>query len=162
MANELAIVLCSGGMNSLVAATLAGQRYRTVLLHATRSAEVPASFTQQAEALRAERAQTVTLPVVPGPTEAALPARLADLLPLVALGARLAAKADAAALYLGLRVGNTDALATAMEFVQLWDDLLALPCGKDTCKLQAPLLDLSVEQVGALGRQVDAPLHLAV
>ncbi|MEM6561516.1 MAG: hypothetical protein AAF656_07930 [Planctomycetota bacterium] len=167
MANELAIVLCSGGGNALVTAALAAQRHRVVLIHAQRQ-EHPSpqltAFEKQVEHFKPERAQTIVLPAAP-PVEpaAALTDRCADLLPLLGVAGRLAAKADAAALYLGLRIGNDPAndLAAALEFTQLWGELLRHACGNTRCSVETPLIDLSVEQVSELAAQVDAPMALA-
>ncbi|MEM8874125.1 MAG: hypothetical protein AAGD32_07675 [Planctomycetota bacterium] len=164
MANELAIVLCSGGANSIVTTALAAQRHRVVMIHAERY-ERPSpqltAFERQVEHFKPERAQTIVLPAAP-PVEpsANVADRLADLLPLMGVGARLAAKADAAALYLGLSVSDTNGLVTAQEFTQLWGDLLRHVCGGQ-CNVETPLIDLNTTQIAELAAQVDAPMELS-
>lgn len=82
-----------------------------------------------------------------------------ELLPIVAAAAQLAREYEATSLYLGLRVGGgVDELAQATEYVQIWTELLQLPCGLAELEIQAPLLELEPWQVVDLGFQVNAPL----
>jgi 7-cyano-7-deazaguanine synthase len=83
-----------------------------------------------------------------------------ELLPVVAAAARFASHYHASTIYLGLRVGEgVDELAQATEYVQVWTELLQLPCGLPELELVAPLLELEPWQVIDLGFQVGAPLE---
>jgi 7-cyano-7-deazaguanine synthase len=82
------------------------------------------------------------------------------LLPLVAAAARIAAHYQAAALYVGLRTGpRGDELAQATEYIQVWNELIQMPCDQPELELQAPLLELEAWQVVDLGFQVGAPFE---
>jgi len=82
------------------------------------------------------------------------------LLPLVAAAVRIAAHYQAAALYVGLRTGpRGDELAQATEYVQVWNELVQMPCDQPELELQAPLLELEPWQVVDLGFQVGAPFE---
>jgi hypothetical protein len=83
-----------------------------------------------------------------------------DLLPLIATAVRFAAHYQAAAVYLGLRVGgHGDELAQATEYVQIWNELIQLPCGQSELEVSAPLLELEPWQVVDTGFQVAAPFE---
>ena len=83
-----------------------------------------------------------------------------ELLPLLAAAGRFAAYYQVSAIYLGLRVGTSvDELAQATEYVQIWTDLLQLPCGLAEMELVAPLMELEPWQVVDLAFQVNAPLE---
>ena len=156
---SVAIVLCSGGFNSGVAATLARQRHQLVLLHAHKpGAPDPAggaAFGRLADDLRPQRAQIVSLAMCPTPADALPDARrLGELLPLTGVAGRVAQQAGAAAIYVGLRAGP-EKLAEALAFVQVWEELLRGPCGADV-RVEAPLLELEPPQVRELTEQVDA------
>jgi 7-cyano-7-deazaguanine synthase len=82
-----------------------------------------------------------------------------ELLTLMSAAARFAAHYHSAAIYLGLRVGaGVDELAQATEYIQIWTELLQLPCGLPDLEFIAPLLELEPWQVVDLGFQVSAPL----
>ena len=82
------------------------------------------------------------------------------LLPLVAAAVRIAAHYQAAAVYLGLRTGpRGDELAQATEYVQVWNELVQMPCDQPELELHAPLLELEPWQVVDLGFQVGAPFE---
>jgi hypothetical protein len=86
--------------------------------------------------------------------------QLLDLLPLVAAAVRYAAHYQATAIVLGLRVGTqADELAQATEYVQVWNELVQLPCGQPELEVQTPLLELEPWQVVDLGFQVAAPFE---
>ena len=86
--------------------------------------------------------------------------QMVELLPLVAAAVRFAAHYQAAAVYLGLRVGpRGDELAQATEYVQVWNELVQMPCGQAELELHAPLLELEPWQVVDLGFQVAAPFE---
>jgi 7-cyano-7-deazaguanine synthase len=81
------------------------------------------------------------------------------LLPLIAAAARYAVHYNATAIYLGLRVGpHGDELARATEYLQIWNELLQMPCGQPELEVVAPLLELEPWQVVDVGFQVNAPL----
>jgi 7-cyano-7-deazaguanine synthase len=180
MAKDLAIVLNNGSLNSVVATTLAAQKHRPIMLFAETSANglprsraayeqqvahfqpyrehlAPMSFLAQLESPAAANTQAID------PRQAlALPPRLLELLPLVAIGARYAAHYQASALYLGLRVGAAaDDLTQATEFIQVLNELIQLPCAQPELEIVAPLLELDPWQVVDVGYQANAPLEMS-
>lgn len=186
MAKDLAIVLNNGSINSAVATALAVQKYRPVLLHVLKGASsdaaeesgsrARAAFEQQAAHFKPYREHALEIPFLsqlkgPGgpkpPASAPAPrqqtpieALATELLPIMAAAARFAAHYQAAAIYVGLRVGgNVDELAKATEYVQIWTEMMQLPCGLGELEFQAPLLELEPWQVVDLGFQVAAPLE---
>jgi 7-cyano-7-deazaguanine synthase in queuosine biosynthesis len=185
MAKDLAIVLNSGSINSVVATALAAQRYRPVLLHALRGStqgetdDMPSrarvAFDQQVAHFKPYREHTLAMPFLsllnaPPPKQTAnLPEvrqqsatapLMLELLPLLAAAGRFASHYQVSAIYLGLRVGpSIDELAQATEYVQIWTDLLQLPCGITDLELVAPLMELEPWQVVDLAFQVNAPLE---
>jgi len=186
MAKELAIVLNNGSINAAVATALAAQRYRPVMLHAVTAAadtdgrETPSrarvAFEQQVASFKPYREHVLEMPFLSlltaagGPKPAAAVADLRQqvpvgpqmlaLLPLLAAAGRFAAHYQANAIYLGLRVGGAvDELAQATELVQIWTELLQLPCALPELEFVAPLLELEPWQVVDLGFQVNAPLE---
>lgn len=186
MAKELAIVLNNGSINSAVATALAAQRYRPIMLHAVMAAadeeehDTPsrarAAFEQQVSSFKPYREHVLEMPFISllkspgGPKPAAavadlrqqapLAPQMLELLPLMAAAGRFAAHYEAAAVYFGLRVGGAvDELAQATEFVQIWTELLQLPCGLGELEFVAPLLELEPWQVVDLAFQVNAPLE---
>jgi hypothetical protein len=185
MAKELAIILNSGSINSLVATALAAQRYRPVMLHALKGStqtdvdDMPSrarvAFDQQVSHFKPYREHTLAMPFLslldapggPKPTSTSPDMRqqgplaplMLELLPLLSAAARFASHYQASAIYLGLRVGaSVDELAQATEYVQVWSELLQLPCGLPDVELSAPLLELEPWQVIELGFQTNAPL----
>ncbi len=64
-------------------------------------------------------------------------------------------------MYVGLRVGgHGDDLLQATEYVQVWNELLQLPCkAQPELEVQAPLVDLDPWQVVDVGFQVAAPFE---
>ena len=188
MAKELSIVLNSGSLSSAVATALAAQRYRPILLHVLTAAatgdedrDEPGSrarvaFDQQAAHFKPYREHVLPMPFLsqltaPGGPKPKIPLpdprqqgllgpQMLELLPLLAAAGRFAAHYQAAAIYLGLRVGGqVDELAQATEYVQIWTELLQLPCGLSDVEFVAPLLELEPWQVVDLGFQVSAPLE---
>jgi 7-cyano-7-deazaguanine synthase len=184
MAKDLAIVLNSGSINSAVLTALAAQRHRPILLHALKGAiqddpdgmpsRARVAFDQQAAHFKPYREHTLAMPFLsllksPAPKQIAAAPDLRqqgplgpivlELLPLLAAAARFASHYQASAIYLGLRVGTgVDELAQATEYMQVWTDLLQMPCGLPDVELSAPLLELEPWQVVDLGFQVNAPL----
>jgi len=174
MAKNIAIVLNNGSLNSAVVAALASQSHRTIMLYAqTTPAPLPrsrAAFDQQVAHFKPYREHALAIPYWSplGAASAAYSAdprqpgslapKLVELLPLIAVALRLAAHYQAAALYLGLRVGNNaDELAAATEYLQILDELVQLPCRQTDLHVLAPLLELEPWQVVDLGYQVNAP-----
>ena len=186
MAKELAIVLNNGSVNSAVATALAAKRYRPVMLHAVMGAtneeehDAPSrarvAFEQQVNSFKPYREHVLEMPFMsllkspgaPKPAaaiadlrqQAPLAPQMLELLPLMAAAGRFAAHYEAAAVYFGLRVGGAvDELAQATEFVQIWTEMLQLPCGLPELEFVAPLLELEPWQVVDLAFQVNAPLE---
>ena len=82
-----------------------------------------------------------------------------ELVPMLGLAARLAAHYQAAAIYLGLRVGpGVDELAQATEWVGIWNEMIQMTCGVKALEVITPLLELEPWQVVDVGFQVNAPL----
>ncbi|HEY8665276.1 MAG TPA: 7-cyano-7-deazaguanine synthase, partial [Tepidisphaeraceae bacterium] len=84
--------------------------------------------------------------------------QMLELLPLMAAAVRYAVHYQAAAVYLGLRVGGQgDELSQATEYVQVWNELIQLPCSQQDLEIMTPLLELEPWQVVDVGFQVGAP-----
>jgi 7-cyano-7-deazaguanine synthase in queuosine biosynthesis len=180
MARDLAIVLSSGGVNGAVAAAMAQQKYRLVMLHGEMTDEPNArrraAHEQQVIHFKPYREHVIPLASVGAgkfSTEAAAAANdprqpqalgpaLLEMLPLIAAAAQYAAHYQAVAIYSGLRVGaQADELAQATEYVQIWNEMIQLPCGRAEVELVAPLLELEPWQVVDVGFQVGAPFERA-
>lgn len=181
MAKDLAIVLNNGSLNSAVATALAAQKYRVVMLHAEiaapPSSRIRVAFERQVEHFKPYRDHLLPMPYLamvqplgrpfstlsdPRQAAANLGPQLQELLPLVAAAARIAAHYEAAAIYLGLRIGGQpDELAQATEYVQVWNELIQMPCRREDLEVVAPLLELEPWQAVDLGFQVSAPLQHA-
>ena len=177
MAKDLAIVLNNGSVNSLVATALAAQKHRVVTVHvegAGVTGRSRAAYDQQVAHYKPYREHAIEMPwlatiapakesapVVPDPRRpASLGPQMIELLPLVAAAARFAAHYQAAAIFLGLRVGgHGDELAQATEYGQVWSELLNLPCGMPELNVEAPLLELEPWQVVDVGFNAGAPLE---
>jgi 7-cyano-7-deazaguanine synthase len=180
MAKDLAIILNNGGVNSAVATALAAQKYRPIMLYAEvapgGTPAAKAAYDQQVAHFKPFREHTLAMPFFAahdGAAPASAAAGVADprvqaplgpqmvrLLPLVAAAVRFAADYQAAAVYLGLCVGpRGDELAQATEYVQVWNELIQMPCGQGELELATPLLELEPWQVVDLGFQVAAPLE---
>ena len=190
MAKDLAICLSDGGLNAAVATALAAQKYRPVLVHvdlgAAGASRATAAYDQQVAHFKPLREYTLPMPFLSalaqarppgaaGTSAAAVAAavaandprhpaplgpRMVELLPLVSVATTIAAQHQAAAVYLGLRVGaKGDELAQATEYLQVWNELIQMSCGLPDLELVAPLLELDPWQVVDLGVQVAAPLE---
>jgi 7-cyano-7-deazaguanine synthase in queuosine biosynthesis len=184
MAKELAIVLNNGSVNSAVATALAGQRFRLVMLHLAAGADeetmretatrTRVAFDQQTAHYKPYREHILEMPFLSqlqapgGPkkapegadsrTQSRVASQLVELLPLMSAAARFAAHYQAACIYIGLRAGTgADELAQATEYVQIWQELLQLPCGFTDMEFATPLLELEPWQVVDLGFQVNVP-----
>jgi 7-cyano-7-deazaguanine synthase in queuosine biosynthesis len=155
---SLAIVLCSGGTNSAVAAMLARQRHSLILLHAHRPGSPDESARKKFDALaadlRPQKSQVLGVPLCPVSAEGVADARrLGELLPLVGVAGRFAQQAEATAIYVGLRAGPMN-LTDGLGFVQVWEELVSLACGR-AVKVEAPLLELEPPQVRELAEQLE-------
>ena len=180
MAKDLAIILNNGSVNSAVATALAVQKHRAILLHAE-VAQQPgsrrrAAYDLQVQHFKPYREHALPMPFLalvqptanstatmmtaadPRAAASASPQVLA-LLPLIAAAARYAVHYNATAICVGLRVGpQGDELARATEYLQIWNELLQMPCGQAELEVTAPLLELEQWQVVDVGYQVNAPL----
>jgi 7-cyano-7-deazaguanine synthase len=89
---------------------------------------------------------------------AVLAPQLLEVMPLLSAAARYAAHDKAVAIYFGLRVGSqNDDLSQATEYVQIWNEMLQIPCGLGDLEFVTPLLELDPWQVVDVGFQVNAP-----
>ncbi|MCS7032962.1 MAG: 7-cyano-7-deazaguanine synthase [Phycisphaerae bacterium] len=178
MARDLAVILNNGSINSAVTTALAAQKYRPITLYVAPVAD-PASNSRQAydaqvAYFRPYREHTVAMPMLSawperpsqpqGPYDPRLRPKLGpqltQLLPILAIAAGYAAQYQAAAIYLGLRVGpHNDELAQATEFCQIWTELLQHPCEQGELELIAPILELEPWQVVDLGYQLAVPFE---
>ena len=177
MAKDLAVILNNGGVNSAVATALAFQKYRPILVYAETSVggtpAAKAAYDRQVAHFKPFREHTLAMsffaagaaPAAPAAdprVQAPLGPHVVRLLPLVAAAVRFAADYQAAAVYLGLRVGpRGDELAQATEYVQVWNELVQMPCAQGELEIVAPLLELESWQVVDLAFQVGAPLEHA-
>lgn len=186
MAKDVAIVLNNGSLNSAVATALAAQKHRPILLHVDKggssgsgdenNSRARAAFEQQAAHFKPYREHSIDLPYLSAlkvsvaqklPASGPLPRQQTamellamELLPIMTAAARFAAHYQAPAIYFGLRVGAAvDELAQATEYVQIWTEMLQLPCGLPELEFQGPLMELEPWQVVDLGFQVNAPLE---
>jgi len=178
MAKDLAIILNNGSINSAVVTAVAAQKFRPVMLH-VEAAPMPgsrarAAYDQQVAHFKPYREHSLNMPFLTlfgnesraqtqgndprNPTP--LAPQMQDLLPLVAAAVRFGALYQASAIYLGLRVGPLgEELAQATEYVQVWNELIQLPCNLADLELILPLLELEEWQVIDLGYQVSAPFE---
>ncbi len=179
MAKDLAIILNNGSVNSAVATAMAVQKFRPILIYIDTSAHAGsrarAAYDLQVAHFKPYREHSVAMPHLAGigtdPSAASAMAadprhasllgqQLTQLLPLVSTATRFAAHYQAAAVYFGLRLGpHGDDLAQATEYVQIWNELLQLPCGQADLELNTPLLELEPWQVIDVGFQVGAPFE---
>jgi 7-cyano-7-deazaguanine synthase in queuosine biosynthesis len=178
LAKDLALILNNGSINSAVTTALAVQKYRPILLYAESVAQ-PGSRTrmaydQQVAHFKPYREHTLQMPFL---TSLAVDERrgataadprqhsprapqMLELLPLVAAAVRFAGHYQAAAIFLGLRVGQqAEELAHATEYVQVWNELIQLPCDQPDLEVHTPLMELEPWQVVDLGFNVAAPFE---
>ena len=178
MAKDLAIILNSGSLNSAVITALAAQKYRPIMIYAETSAEpasrAHAAYDQQVAHFKPYREHTLSMPFLSSLHATAdaqsvdprqtglLPPQMLHLLPLVSSAVPFAAHYQAAAIYVGLRVGtSSDDLAQATEYIQILNELLQLPCRMSDLEVMTPLLELEPWQVVDVGFQVGAPFERA-
>jgi 7-cyano-7-deazaguanine synthase len=173
MAKDLAIVLNNGSINSAVATALAAQKHRLILIHfeITKGAHsrVRSAYDQQIEHFKPYREHSIELPFLAGIGDnaaAADPRLMAaqaqqrlELMPMIGIAGRLAAHYQAAAVYLGLRIGSGEELAAATEFGQIWNEMWQMSCGQTELELVLPIAELEAWQVVDLAYQVNAPLE---
>jgi 7-cyano-7-deazaguanine synthase in queuosine biosynthesis len=178
MAKDLAIVLNSGSLNSLVATALASQKYRPIFVLAemgvSPSARFRTAYDAQVAHFKPYREHTLPMTFLAATRAASgggassadprqqglLAPQLVELLPILFAAASLAAHYQASTIYLGLRVGPAaDDLAQATEFIQICNELLQIPCGLRELEIHAPLLELEPWQVVDVGTQINAPLE---
>jgi 7-cyano-7-deazaguanine synthase in queuosine biosynthesis len=178
MAKDLAIVLNNGSINSAVSSAMAAQKFRPIMLHAEITQQlgsrVRAAYDLQVSHFKPYREHTLSMPFLSpvhqernGSTSisdprvpAVLGPQMQELLPLLSAAARYAAHYKASAIYLGLRVGSQgDDLSQATEYVQIWNEILQIPCGLPELEFVTPLLELEPWQVVDVGFQVGAPFE---
>jgi 7-cyano-7-deazaguanine synthase in queuosine biosynthesis len=177
MAKDLAVILNNGSINSLVTTALATQKYRPIMLYAEIGAQTGsrarAAYDQQVAHFKPYREHTLPMPFLsifqPANSQAAamksdprlsagIGPVLLDLLPLISTALRFAVHYQAAAVYLGLRVGaQGDDLAQATEFIQIWNEMVQLPCRQAELEVITPLMELDPWQVVDVGFQAAAP-----
>jgi hypothetical protein len=174
MPKDLAIVLNNGSINSAVVTAMAAQKFRPVLLFIDTSIQpggrTRVAFDQQVAHFKPYREYTVPLPFATGPQTPAsvssadprqtapLAPQMLDILPLVSIAVKYAVHHQAAAIYLGARVGpGTDELSQATEYFQIWNEMIQLPCGQAELDVATPLLELEPWQVVDVGFQVAVP-----
>jgi 7-cyano-7-deazaguanine synthase len=178
MPRDLAVVLNNGSVNSAVVTALAAQKFRPILLHVDYGLESMArwrgAYDAQVQFFKPYREHSFAMPFLAtlqhGASQGiqqsadpriqpAVPPSLVELIPLVGVAARLAVHYSAAAVYLGYRAGTqADELAQAIEYAQIWNEMLQLPCAQPDLGVEVPLLEMEPWQVVDLGFQVTAPL----
>lgn len=178
MAKDLAIVLNNGSINSAVATALAVQKHRAVMIFAEveqgPGSRARAAYDQQVAHFKPYREHALPMPhlaqiapplesqgVVTDPRQPApLGPLMLELLPLLATAVRYAVHYHAAAIYTGLRIGGQgDELAQATEYMQIWNEMIQLPCGQPDLTIENPLMELEPWQVVDVGFQVNAPFE---
>ena len=177
MAKDLAIVLNNGSLNSAVATALAAQKFRPIMVMVETTPDsatrMRAAYDQQVAHFKPYREHTLGMSFLqsvqtqgPGAALAADPRQsgllapqLLNVLPVISAAVPVAAHYQAAAIYVGMRIGSAaDDLAQATEYIQILNELIQLPCGLSELEIVAPLLELEPWQVVDVGYQVAAPL----
>ena len=147
MAKDLAIVLNNGSINSAVATALAAQRHRLIMLHVENAQQtgsrMRAAYDMQVSHFKPYREHTLPMPhlsaLQPAGTNmaavndprspTAVANQIIELLPLISAAVGFAVHYQAAAIYLGVRIGvNSDELARATEYIQIWNEMIQMPC----------------------------------
>jgi len=178
MAKDLAIVLNSGGVNSAVITAMAAQKHRLIMLHGEGTGlSTPRSrvaYDQQVAHFKPYREHSVPLPYLStfapqqqtqaisaaaDPRHPSVPvAQMIDMIPLMAAAIRFGTHYGAARIFTGFRVGGTgDELARATEYVQIWNELIQLPCAQTELEIESPVLELEPWQIVDVGFSVAAP-----
>ena len=175
MAKELAVVLNSGSIASAVTSAIALQKHRLIFLHVD-DQPTPGKSTHfydlQQQHFKPHRNHRVNIPFLASlensetrsanadPRTSAT-GKLVELMPLVALGLRVAIHHGAKHLYCGLRIGSDSPdFPKVLEHEQIWGELVAHTCDQPDLEMHTPLLDLEPWQVLDLAFQVSAPLEL--
>jgi hypothetical protein len=172
---EFAIVLNNGSINSAVVTAMAAQRFRPIMIFADTSNEsgrMRAAFDQQVAHFKPYREYTIPMALAAGghaqsSSTVADPRQttplgpiMLELLPLISMAVRYGAQHQASEIYLGMRVGpETDELAQATEYFQIWNEMIRLPCAQSEMEVRTPLLELEPWQVVDVGLQVGAPFE---
>jgi hypothetical protein len=142
------------------------------------SSRLNAAYEQQITHFKPYRQHTLNMPhlaMLAEPATPQLPAdprqptplapQLIGLLPMLAIAARFAVHYQAVSIFCGMRIGTSganasgDALATATEYTQIWEELLQMPCGLPELRIEMPLLEMDAWQVVDVGFQVAAPME---
>jgi 7-cyano-7-deazaguanine synthase in queuosine biosynthesis len=178
MPKDLALILNNGSINSAVTTALAVQKHRPIMLYAEAmpqpGSRARMAYDQQVAHFKPYREHTLQMPFLTAlATDERRGATAADprqhsprgpqmieLLPLIAAAVRFASHYQATAIFMGLRVGSQpDELAQATEYVQVWNELVQMPCDRPELTLETPLVELEPWQVVDLGFQVAVPFE---
>ncbi len=180
MAKNLAIILNSGSVNSAVVTAMAAQKFRPVMIYAELNAQpgsrARGAYEQQVAHFKPYRDHVLPMSYLAplsgaaGPSSASaasdprsrgsLAPQMLELLTMIASAARYAGHYQATAIYMGLRVGGQgDELSQTAEYIQIWNELLQLPCNQGELEITTPLLELEPWQVVELGYQLAAPFE---
>ena len=171
------LVLCSGGLRSLVAAGVAARDSRIVMLHIrdgrASADQAAAAFEKQAAHFKPLKTLTIDAPYF---RQMALPPETAGMvnstssdaqstliplreLQLLTLAAGFARQIRAAAVVTGFHVDpkQPDALARNIELVQITNQLLELLAPDADLTIRTPLMGLEDAQIIELGYQMSLP-----
>lgn len=177
MAKETAVILNSGSIASALVSSIAQQKHRLILLHVDTQSTPgkPTHFYElQQQHFKPFRHHRVNIPFLssiegsearsanadPRSSANSTP-KLVELMPLIALGLRVAIHQGAKHLYCGLRIGpDAPDLPKVLEHQQIWGELLAHTCDQPELQVHTPLLDLEAWQMIDLAFQLSAPLEL--
>jgi 7-cyano-7-deazaguanine synthase len=181
MPKALAIVLCSGGLHSLVTAALASREYRIGMVHLRdgRVTEKQAlgAFQKQVEHFKPAKSWVIDAgylrqmsfpPETAGLVHSTGSDPQSNLIPLrdvqlLSIGAGIARQMHGAALLWGIQheQKQTEVVARNMELVQVFNGLLELQCGESLVGVKTPLMGLEDHQVIELGYQMAVPFGLS-
>ena len=167
MAKELAVVLNDGSVDAAVTTALAAQKHRVALVHVVAgdpaAARRRAAFEAQGNHFQSQKNWAVPLagPGTGAKSDSSLRQELLAVLPAVSFALQAAVRWEATTVHLPLRTGPVmDDLARGTEYVQILNEMLQLPCGREEIEVLAPILELEPWQVVDLGFQVDCPFEL--
>jgi len=178
MAKDLAIVLNNGSLNSLVATSLATQKYRPIMVYMDLgSTPLPRNriaYDLQVAHFKPYRehslslhhlasmkiAENVSAASIDPRQQGLLWPQLTDLLAILFNALPIAAHYQAAAIYFGLRIGpGHDALAQGLEYTQICNELIQIGCQLKDTEFVVPLIELEPWQVVDIGTQINAPME---
>lgn len=177
MAKALTVVLCSGGLRSLICAGVAAREFRVALLHLrdqrATSAQTLAAFEQQVAFFKpvkhwvidAAFLRQMTLPpetaglitsTSSDPQAPLIPLRELNLL---AMAAGFARQLKASAIFWGAQFDpkSSDALSRNIELVQVYNQLLEMLTPDAPLTIRTPLMGLEDHQAVELGYQINVP-----